>query len=257
MAPLRRVWAETLDLVYPRRCPGCAKLCRDGFCEACAADLVPVQVIDCSRCGRPGLKPATPREICARCYRGRGFDLARGAYLHLGPLREAIRRYKFDGWAEAGETLASLLLGAVLETRANEAAAPLGDLPFAEIDLVCPVPLHPRKERQRGFNQSARLAERLAEALGAPCDARLLRRTRETRPQPGLTRAERERNVRDAFVAAPGTLPVEGARVLLVDDVMTTGATVSACAAALRAVGATRVWAVTLSRAGRDQDGGP
>jgi len=255
MATLRRVWGATLDLVYPRRCPGCGTLCRDGFCASCLADLIPVTVVDCSRCGRPGGTPAPAREVGGRCGPGRGCARARGAYLHLGPLREAVRRHKFDGWSEAGETLADLLVSSV-EKAPDAVPWPLADLPLGEVDLVCPVPLHVHRDRQRGFNQSARLAERLAAALGVPCDTRLLRRVRETRPQPGLSQAERERNVEGAFMAVPGRLPVAGARLLLVDDVMTTGATFSSCATALRTAGAIRVWALALSRAGRDQDGG-
>jgi predicted amidophosphoribosyltransferase len=125
--------------------------------------------------------------------------------------------------------------------------SPMADIPFGQVDLVCVVPLWPARERERGFNQVADLAAPVADAIGRPLDAGLLHRTRETRPQPGLGPAERRANVDGAFRAVPGRHPVRRARMLLVDDLITTGATVAACATALRAAGAARVWAVALA----------
>jgi ComF family protein len=131
-------------------------------------------------------------------------------------------------------------------------AGPLGTLlaerwlaaPGCAVDGVLPVPLHPARLRERGFNQSALLAQGLAERLARPLHTDLLWRGRATAPQVGLSPEERLNNVTGAFRAAPG---VRGGRWLLVDDVCTTGATLEACAAALRDQGARAVWAITLA----------
>jgi ComF family protein len=115
----------------------------------------------------------------------------------------------------------------------------------ADVDALVPVPLAPARERERGFNQAALVADELARALGRPVRRRWLRRARPTRPQSDLSAAERWANVRNAFQAAPA---VAGHHVLVVDDVLTTGATAAECARALRAAGARAVSVVTVAR---------
>jgi len=124
-------------------------------------------------------------------------------------------------------------------------AAAAADLPA---DLVVPVPLHWRRRRERGFNQAWLLARRMARHLSLPARSDLLRRIRFTAPQVGLTDTERQANVRGAFALAPGH-GMDGQRVMLVDDVLTTGATARACAGVLRRGGAAGVVVVTLTRA--------
>jgi ComF family protein len=114
--------------------------------------------------------------------------------------------------------------------------------------MVLPVPLHRRRERQRGFNQAALLAERVAAVAGARLGGRNCVRVRDTAPQTGLRGAERRKNVRGAF-AVPRPEKVRGLRLLLVDDVLTTGATADSCARALLAAGAKGIWVLTLARA--------
>jgi ComF family protein len=108
-----------------------------------------------------------------------------------------------------------------------------------------PVPLHPARQRERGYNQAALLAQPLAAALGLPYDAHVLRRVKPTPPQVGLSRQERQRNLRHAFSAEPG---IAGRTIVLVDDVVTTGSTLASAAQACLAAGAARVYGLSLAR---------
>jgi len=151
-----------------------------------------------------------------------------------GPLRQAIHHLKYNGRACLAEPLGSLIV-----ERWEKAALPA--------DLIVPVPLHPARLRERGYNQSTLLAHQLAQACGLPVVEDALRRVKATLPQITLNAEQRKVNVQDAFEAQADL--VQGRRVLLIDDVCTTGATLAACSHALKQAGATSVWALTLGRA--------
>jgi ComF family protein len=153
-----------------------------------------------------------------------------------GLAREVIHRYKYQCALWFEPFLADLLI--------RQARSILN---LRDWDLIVPVPLHSLKQREREFNQSERLARRVANATGIPFNARLLRREDVTRTQTQLTREQRAANVRRAFRMAPGRA-LSGERVVLVDDVLTTGATASACADVLRRNGADRVCVWTVAR---------
>ncbi|HEY8448779.1 MAG TPA: phosphoribosyltransferase family protein [Thermomicrobiales bacterium] len=156
----------------------------------------------------------------------------RSAALFDGWLRQAIHAFKYQGETARAEHLAALL-------------APLfADL--APFDIVCPVPLHPKRERARGYNQ-ARLLATVAGRAGGYRVEELATRIRPTQQQVHLSAAERQENMRGAFATLP-VAGIRGARIVLVDDVLTTGATLGNCAEALLAAGATSVAAVTLAR---------
>lgn len=149
-----------------------------------------------------------------------------------GAARDAIHALKYEGMFGVAPALAGLMV---------ERWPAWG----ASIDLVVPIPLHPERERERGYNQSALLAERLCEELDLPGDGEVLRRIRHTRPQVGLDREQRKENVAGAFVALS---EVADLNILLIDDVCTTGATLSAAATALLDCGARQVSAYCLAQ---------
>lgn len=242
----RHLGAALLDLAYPIRCGGCDAVGEGSLCARCAARCAPIVRLGCQRCGLPAEPGSRAATLCPRCVGGRPFDLARAAFLYREPLRGALHRLKFGGRISLGTGLADLLVEAVSEP--HPGSVELRALPFDEIDFVCPVPLHPARERQRGFNQAELLGRPVSEALGKPFEARLLVRVRETRPQFGLRSEERLANVEGAFGHLSSRASIAGLTVLIVDDIITTGATVGACARALRAGGAARVFALSLCR---------
>jgi len=212
----------------PARCASCYAWGRAPLCPACEACVRWIGADACAKCGKP---EAAPVDRCTDC-RGRSlaFDLARAAAAYEGPAREAVKAFKLGGERRTARALARWMVPAALALGAAR--------------CVTWVPSTRRSDAARGFTPAEELARPLARALGRPA-ARLLAKTRETRDQAELTRAERRANQRDAFSAR--TRPPE--RVLLVDDIMTTGATADACAAALKAAGARRVLVVTFARA--------
>lgn len=155
------------------------------------------------------------------------------AYAYGGPLSDAIRRFKYSGRSELAGPLGALLAEAALSLS-------------GAVDLVVPIPLHPDRLRLRGFDQAALLARPVARALGVPLRVGALRRVRDTRSQAGLRGSERATNVRGCFV---GLLGADDKRVLLVDDVRTTGATLAAAREALVQAGATSIRTLTLAAA--------
>ncbi len=229
-----------LDLLYPPRCEACGELRREAICPECRAGVGWLHAPLCEVCGQPFDPSAQGAPRCADCRtpRGRVFSLARSAAYYEGPLVRLIWRYKY-----AGQMVLAAPLGQVMvEALAGSAAG----LDPASVDLVCAVPLHPSRRRERGFNQSELLAEYVAAAIGRPRRA-LLERTRPTRPQVDMPREARAANVRGAFGLRAGE-EVAGRCVLLVDDLFTTGATIGECARALRRGGAAEVRVFTLAR---------
>jgi len=242
-----RAWTSAaLDLLYPALCPVCQTRLgadrRDPLCGGCWARIARLEPPYCVVCGVPAAGEASlvvPGEtvLSAPCLACRTepppFDYARAAAPYLDPLRSALHAFKFHGKRALARPLADLVV---------EQCAP--GLP-AQADALVPVPLAPARERERGFNQAALLAERVGQALARPVKTRWLGRARPTRPQSELTADERRRNVRGAFRAAPA---VDGHHVLMIDDVLTTGATAAECARALRAAGARMVGVLTVAR---------
>jgi len=161
-----------------------------------------------------------------------GLDGALALAPHVYPLREAVHGFKYGGLRVLADPLSALL------AEGWQAHHP-------KVDLVIPVPLHRDKLRRRGYNQSELLSLAFGERVGLEVRSDILKRWRATRSQIGLSPEERQENVGGAFLCAEG--PVRGARVALLDDVLTTGATMSACARALREAGAREVWGLALT----------
>jgi ComF family protein len=236
----RRLWQGVIHLLYPGICPVCARpLPPDGppLCDTCRSALTHEPHHTCPRCaGTVG--PFAALDVgCTHC-RDVSFHFER--VLRLGPyeglLQEVILRLKHVSHDGLAETLGALW--------AEHAGA---ELRGAGATVLIPVPLHFRRLWQRGYNQSAALAHGLAARLRLPCRPRWLRRIRHTPKQTEQTPAARRENVKGAFRAVRGALA--GQTVLLVDDVMTTGSTVSEAARALRDAGARRVVVAVLARA--------
>ncbi len=235
-------WRGILDLLYPPRCEACGRLQRDPICDECAAAIELIQPPVCETCGEPFDPRAQAAPKCAQCRQGgrRAFSVARSAAYYDGGLADAIRRFKYHGQMVLGKPLAQIMVEALQN-------GPGADLGAETVDVVCAVPLHESRLRERGFNQSEVLAELVAEAIGKPLKS-LLRRTRATLPQVELPAASRAANVRGAFEARLQEV-IEGQRVLLIDDLFTTGATLTESARALRGAGAAEVRIFALARA--------
>ncbi len=230
-----------LDLLYPPRCEVCGRLRREPLCADCRAQLTPLAPPVCAVCGEPFDPGAAGAPLCEECRapHRRPFSRARSAFYYDGPLVQAIWRYKYHCQRVLAQPLAELMSEAL-------AQPPGADLDLASADVISPVPLHPTRLRERGFNQSELLAEGLAAHLGKPL-RHLLARTRATHPQVDLPVPSRAANVREAF-APRLTEVIQDQRVLLVDDLYTTGATLSECARVLRRAGAMEVRIYTLAR---------
>ncbi|MGQ9490599.1 MAG: ComF family protein [Anaerolineae bacterium] len=228
-AAWRRASRVLLDVLYPPRCPGCGRLGML-FCPACLARIEPMPAPACPRCGRPG----PDDKLCPDCLATPSpLDAIVSAAVFAPPLRNAIHQLKYENNRSLAEPLAALMA-----TAWSRVPSP--------VDLIVPVPLHRQRLAERGYNQAALLARNLAEAVGVLVDERALVRARPTLQQVGLGREERIRNVAGAFSCRRD---VVGRRVLLVDDVCTTGSTLEACAEALRQGGAAWVGGFTLARA--------
>ncbi len=237
----RRGFRGILDLIFPRNCLLCGRDLALGeglyICPECHGSIVLEFGERCPRCGAFLGPYAYAVRDCSIC-RGKRLAFRRAAAvgLYSGPLREIILRLKYRRLEYLAEPLASMLYGV-----ARKAG-------LAEQDLLTSVPLHWRRRLRRGFDQADLLSQRLNRFLQIPLSERNLRRIRATASQTGLSESKRRENVRGAFkVRRPDE--VKGKRVLLVDDVMTTGATASECARTLRRAGAKEVSVLVVARA--------
>jgi ComF family protein len=243
MSPANRL----IDLIFPPRCPVCGSFIgqhapednnfHPDVCPSCRMDFHPLNAPYCTVCGLSFESKSGGVHICETCLREPPFFHALGApYLYEGSLKTVIHLFKYGG--RSG--LVSFL-GPLLASFARTWA------PAEKATLVMPVPLHPRRLRERGFNQSKLLAGYVARALGTGMDFLSLRRVKFTIPQTGLGKKERRKNVQRAFdLKTPER--ISGETVLLVDDVATTGTTLNECARVLSKAKAERVFALVIAR---------
>lgn len=245
VAPILTVVSSVFSVFFPSECRLCGlpltNVSRLPVCPECLDSLEPIRVPQCVQCGER-LTPAQLLVGDGRCHGCHEFEpdfdraVAFGEY--DGGLRALVHLLKYDSVLPAAAVLGELLAEAM-------APLPIGQEAPA---LLVPVPLHAGKRRERGFNQSELIAKYAAMELTPRVEiAAVLKRQRPTHSQVGLTREERIANMRDAFrVTDPAR--VKGRTVIVVDDVMTTGTTVSECARVLKKAGADKVWAATVAR---------
>ena len=231
-----------VELCLPRSCAGCQRIgvqLQRSWCIECWEKIPWVKSPLCPGCGRPFTdSPGSSDHLCGECIESVfHFDAARSAVLHEGIIRARIHQFKFGAQMELTPPLVELL-----------EIAYAGWGPPAP-DLIVPVPLHPKRLKERGFNQSGLLAGGFARKIRTPVSFDAIVRKNQTRPQTRLKRGERLKNVKGAF-EIPDKKKVRGRRILLVDDVFTTGTTLSECARVLKKKGgASEVRAITVTRA--------
>ena len=235
-----QVAGKALDVLVPPQCPLCDAIvaAQGGFCADCLKTLRFIAEPCCDQCAMP-FDHLLPIKICEQCaLASPRFARARAALMYDAGSRGLILGLKYGNRMETAATLAPLMA---------RAGAPL----LAQTDLVVPVPLHPRRLRTRGYNQAVLLARALTSRTGHRMLPDALRRLVDTPPLADLSAEARARTVATAFAVRPRHLgAVRGARVLLVDDVLTSGATANACADALIAAGAAAVFVLAAARAG-------
>jgi len=237
----RGILQSLLDALYPPRCEVCDTFGPEALCPHCRADVLPLDPPTCRLCGAMLPRGPVVREVCGACTKARrAYDGARSAGMHVGTLRQAVVQFKFHNRRRLQEPLARLLA----ECIAAEPEPPAGLL-LRMADVLVPIPLHPKRRDWRGFDQALLLGTELSRMIGLPLVVGLAR-TRDTTPQIGLTPEEREANIRGAF--APVGDALAGKRVLLIDDVYTTGATANQAARAAKEGGATTAHVLTVSR---------
>jgi len=205
---------EVLDLIFPKRCSICGSILSEterAMCEKCVESA----------------RACTKHEA--------GYS----ATVYDGVIKDAITKFKFKGKREFSSPLSNILINFIENLPAEGS--------FHAVDVVVPVPLFHERQKERGYNQSELLAARVAQHLKLPLDGNVLVRARKTKPQFDLKREERFKNVRDAFIV-PKTEEIAGRNVLLVDDILTTGATTAECSKALKQAGAKNVVVLTLAR---------
>ncbi len=241
------IFGKFIDLLYPSRCLICRAFLDqerepDGgsgaICATCLGSFSRLVSPTCPICGRPFLSGIQEDHVCEECLRKRPFfEKTAAPYVYDGPIMDAIHRFKYQGKAHMAKALGPLLASFGKDFLVKETGV-----------VIMPVPLHPKRLRQRGYNQSLLLARHLAQGLGFCIDFMSLRRVRDTQVQTGLKREERRKNVKKAFEVVDRRA-VKGKTILLVDDVATTGSTLNECARVLRKAGCEKVYGLVLARA--------
>ncbi len=246
------------SIIYPPVCPGCDRVLRleerkRGFCSSCLEQIILAQEPCCKICGKP--LDDEQQERCADCRREEHlFTQGKSLFIYRGPMKEAMYRFKYSRRlsyrrafaAEAVRRYGTALACRAGGTKERMSLSEADWLARIGVDLIIPVPMYAAKERSRGYNQAAVWGEGLSEATGIPMVFRLLIRTRNTAPQKALSRDERRRNLEGAFALTKEGACLRGCRILLVDDIYTTGTTCDAASRILLAAGAKAVYLLTI-----------
>ena len=230
-----------VDLVYPRNCQGCSTPLEEAtagvLCGHCLGGAKYIKLPYCERCSLPFDGAVDDSFTCGYCHELKfQFTRAVAACRAEGIVRDSIHRFKYNRQMYFGYHLAEWMIAVARER-----------IDWGQVDAIVPVPLHPRRKREREFNQAEYLARALERVFRKPMDHRSLRRTKDTGTQTALGAEARRQNLRDAFTVRDPA-PFKGKRLVLVDDVFTTGATMDSCSRALRRAGAQDVVALAVAR---------
>ncbi|MBB5514033.1 ComF family protein [Rubricella aquisinus] len=234
---IQRAYDRMIEALYPPRCIACPAETDqpDGLCPACWSQAEFISGATCPTCGTPVFDDGLQCEHCTRY--PPGWDRGAAAMIYDGIGRRVVLSFKHGDRLDMGKALARWMYRA-------------GGAMVDEADVIAPVPAHWSRTIKRGYNQSAELARALGAVSGREVAPNLLRRTRRTPPLKGMTRDIRRQHVQGSIAT---TEEVSGQAILIVDDVLTTGATLGACSDALRAAGAARVDVLTVTRVLQDR----
>lgn len=229
------------EVLFPPRCLGCDEILqpfnRQIFCPACKDKIKFISGSLCLTCGTTFSDSPAQSHLCGDCLENKKyFSYARAVFCYETFILNAIHQFKYKRNISIGETLASFM-----------ADFSFPDIDFADYSLIIPVPLHIKRLRERGFNQSLILANALEKKRRIPVNFSLLKRRQFTLTQAGSNRKERQQNIRGAFEVRDEKMAA-GKNIILIDDVYTTGATINECAKTLVKAGAGKVAVLTLAR---------
>ena len=234
------LFRSAVSLFYPPVCEGCGDSVgwNEFLCDQCRKRAPRIVPPFCAKCAEPFSGAITTEFSCSNCVNQTlHFEAAVAGYRARGVVRRLIHQFKYGKQIRLRHVVGEWLADTLTDPRLNP----------HHFDIIVPVPLHPTRQRDRGFNQAALLAQSLSRRTSLPMVA-ALERVRYTTTQTAFDRAERMENLRNAFRLRPKR-NVRGSRVLLVDDVLTTGSTLSECARVLKRAGASSVYAATAARA--------
>ena len=237
---VKRLLNDVCDIIFPPQCLSCAEnnLPAEGiFCSSCLEKIRFITGSLCPICGIPFLNSPAEGHICGKCLENNPYyTQARSMASFETIIMEAIHKFKYGRNITIGDALGSCM-----------AAFSFPDFDYSKYSLLIPVPLHIKRLRERGFNQSLLLAQKLGKKYRLPVSFSLLKRRKFTLTQTGLNKKERGKNIKGAF-AVLDRQKVSGKNIILIDDVYTTGATINECAKVLLKAGAEQVAVLTLAR---------
>ena len=225
----------TENFIFPKRCPICDNIVgtKQGICNNCEKRIVYIKENYCMKCGKP--IDNAEQELCHDCdTKGHEFDVGRAVFLYNKPMKKAMYRFKYLNRREYAEVFAQKIVEHLRE-----------QIVKWEVETIVPIPLHKEKLRQRGYNQAALVARKVGEELGIPVDEKILARERKTGAQKSLNNLQRKNNLKNAFKIRQNDVQLK--KVLLIDDIFTTGSTMDAASEALKKSGVKSVYCVSVS----------
>lgn len=227
------IWKLILGIIYPKTCCFCGKVSEKELCKTCAEKVIYIEEPRCKRCGKP--VRYAEQEYCYDCQKNtHAYEQGRSLWLHKMPVSLSIYQFKYKNRRIYGEFYA------------KEMARLYGNLiQLWGVEVIVPIPLHRKKRKLRGYNQAEIIARQLGEIMGITVDCGSVVRNRYTRPQKELNDKERKKNLKQAFSVTDKWRDYK--RVLLIDDIYTTGSTIDTVAEELKKNGVQKVWFLTIS----------